>query len=150
MIELYGLVFLIGAIGTACAQDAKTAYPVMAPIEQYREASASAEIALARTAAPTSISGDASVLVLGNHGYETAVKGKNGFVCLVWRSWAAWAPALMIRIFGIPSFVHPYASIPPARAQSFPPISKGQNGLSPAFRRPKWKTAPELRLPQTG
>jgi hypothetical protein len=26
---------------------------------------------------------------LGRHGYETAVKGKNGFVCMVWRSWAA-------------------------------------------------------------
>src|SRR5580704_10454090 len=89
MIQLYGLAFLIGAIGTIFAQDAKAAYPVMAPIEQYREASASAEIALAQTAAPTSISGDASVLVLGNHEYETAVQGKNGFVCLVWRSWAA-------------------------------------------------------------
>jgi hypothetical protein len=88
MIELYGLAFLLGAIGTACGEDAKPAFPVMAPIEQYLEASASAEIALARTAAPTSISGDASVLVLGKHGYETAVKGKNGFVCLVWRSWA--------------------------------------------------------------
>src|SRR5580658_2261809 len=87
MIELFGLPFLIGAIGTACAQNAKPAFPVMSPIEQYREASASAEIALARTAAPTSISGDAGVLVLGNQGYETAVKGKNGFVCLVWRSW---------------------------------------------------------------
>jgi hypothetical protein len=88
MIELFGP-FLIGAIGTVCAQNAKPAFPVMSPIEQYREASASAEVALARTAAPTSISGDASVLVLGNQGYETAVKGKNGFVCLVWRSWAA-------------------------------------------------------------
>lgn len=89
MIEMYGLVFLIGAIGTACAQDAKPAYPIMAAIGQYREANASAEIELAKTAAPTSISGDASVLVMGNHEYETAVKGKNGFVCLVWRSWAA-------------------------------------------------------------
>jgi hypothetical protein len=76
MIARYGLAFLIGAIGTACAEDAKPAYPVMAPIEQYLAASASAEIALARTAAPTSVSGDASVLVLGKHGYETAVKGK--------------------------------------------------------------------------
>ena len=87
-IELYGLALLLGAIGTACAEDAKPAYPVMAPIEQYLEASASGEIALARTAAPASISGDASVLVLSRHGYETAVTGKNGFVCLVWRSWA--------------------------------------------------------------
>ena len=29
------------------------------------------------------------VLVLGSHGYETAVNGKNGFVCFVQRSWAA-------------------------------------------------------------
>jgi hypothetical protein len=83
------LVFLLCAIGTACADDAKPTYPAMAPIEQYRVASASEEIALSRSAAPTSISGDASLLTLGDHGYETAVKGKNGFVCLVWRSWAA-------------------------------------------------------------
>jgi len=44
---------------------------------------------MARSAAPDSISGDAEVMVLGRHGYETAVKGKNGFVCMVWRSWAA-------------------------------------------------------------
>jgi hypothetical protein len=48
-----------------------------------------AEIALARSAAPESISRDAEILVLGRHGYETAVKGKNGFVCIVERSWAA-------------------------------------------------------------
>jgi hypothetical protein len=61
----------------------------MAHIVQYRITSASEEIALARSAAPTSISGDADVLTLGDHGYETAVKGKNGFICLVERSWAA-------------------------------------------------------------
>jgi hypothetical protein len=84
-----GLAFLLGAIGPACADDAKPAYPAMAPIGQYRVASASEEIALSRSAAPTSISGDASVLTLGDHGYETALKGGNGFVCLVQRSWAA-------------------------------------------------------------
>ena len=47
------------------------------------------EIALARSAAPESISGDAEVLVLGRHGFETAVKGKNGFVCIVERSWTS-------------------------------------------------------------
>jgi hypothetical protein len=61
----------------------------MAPIAHYRVASVAEEIALARSAAPKSISGDAEVLTLGDHGYETAVKGKNGFVCLVERSWAA-------------------------------------------------------------
>jgi hypothetical protein len=61
----------------------------MAPVAQYRIASREAEIALARSAAPPSISADAKVLVLGSHGYETAVQGKNGFVCFVERSWAA-------------------------------------------------------------
>jgi hypothetical protein len=77
------------AIGSAGADNAKPAYPAMAPLAQYRVPSASEEIALSRTAAPTSISGDASVLTLGEHGYETTIKGKNGFVCLVERSWAA-------------------------------------------------------------
>jgi len=82
------LAFLLCAIGTVCANDTKTAYPAMAPVEQYRVRNASEEIAMSRSAAPTSISGDASILTFGDHGYETAVKGKNGFVCLVERSWA--------------------------------------------------------------
>jgi hypothetical protein len=31
--------------------------------------------------------GVATILVLGRRGYETAVRGKNGFVCMVERSW---------------------------------------------------------------
>jgi hypothetical protein len=64
-------------------------YATMAPIAQYRVEPRTEEVALARSAAPTSISGNADVLTLGSHGYETAVKGKNGFVCVVERSWAA-------------------------------------------------------------
>jgi len=71
------------------SQAVKTAYPAMEPVEQYRIASREDEIALARSAAPPSISADAEVLVLGRHGYETAVAGKNGFVCFVERSWGA-------------------------------------------------------------
>jgi hypothetical protein len=48
-----------------------------------------AEVALARSAAPPSIAANAGVLVLTSHGFETAVKGTNGFVCLVERSWSA-------------------------------------------------------------
>ena len=48
-----------------------------------------AEITLARSAAPEPVSRDAEVMVLGRHGYETVVKGKNGFVCMVERSWTA-------------------------------------------------------------
>jgi len=64
-------------------------YPRMAPVEQYLIANTHEEIALARSAAPPSISAAAAVLVLGRHGYETAVKGSNGFVCFVERSWTA-------------------------------------------------------------
>ncbi|HZS28440.1 MAG TPA: hypothetical protein VFB76_14510, partial [Candidatus Angelobacter sp.] len=82
-------VLMLGTAGYATAQDAKTPYPNMAPLEQYLIQDRSAEIALARSAAPESISHDAEVLVLGRHGYETAVPGKNGFVCIVERSWTA-------------------------------------------------------------
>ncbi|MGA2097363.1 MAG: hypothetical protein ABSH39_13750 [Candidatus Acidiferrum sp.] len=64
----------------------KTNYPKMAPLEQYLM-ERNAEIALARSAAPPAISKDAEVLVLGQHSYESAVKGTNGFVCMVQRSW---------------------------------------------------------------
>lgn len=62
------------------------AYPKMAAIDQYLM-DKTAEIQLARTAAPDSISRDATILVLGRQGYETAVEGKNGFVCMVERGW---------------------------------------------------------------
>jgi hypothetical protein len=58
----------------------------MAAIEQYMMDSG-AEIAMARSAAPEAIARDATVLTLGKGGYRTAVKGKNGFTCLVERSW---------------------------------------------------------------
>jgi hypothetical protein len=70
----------------AQAQDAKNPYPSMAPIEMYLT-DRDAEIALARSAAPSSISRDATVVILGKNGYETAVEGKNGFICIVERGW---------------------------------------------------------------
>jgi hypothetical protein len=61
-------------------------YPAMAPLDQYLM-DRSAEIRLAKSAAPPSIADNAAVLVLTRHGYETAVKGSNGFVCAVERAW---------------------------------------------------------------
>jgi len=87
-IKSFALLVVLGTAYQAMAQDAKTPYPNMAPIEQYLM-DRTAEIALARSAAPESISRDAGVLVLGRHGFETAVKGKNGFVCIVERSWTS-------------------------------------------------------------
>src|SRR5215469_9922784 len=82
-------VVMLGTSWYAVSQDAQTPYPSMAPLDQYLIEDRSAEVALARSAAPESISRDAEVMVLGRHGYETAVKGTNGFVCLVERSWTA-------------------------------------------------------------
>ena len=91
VIEIKSLALLVvfGAAYHAMAQSAATPYPNMAPIDQYLMADQAAEIALARSAAPESISRDAEVLVLRRHGYETAVQGKNGFVCMVGRGWSA-------------------------------------------------------------
>lgn len=85
----FALVVVLSVAWSAQAQTAKAPYPTMAPLEQYLMQDHNAEVALARSAAPASISSDADVLVLGRHGYETAVKGTNGFVCLVERSWMA-------------------------------------------------------------
>ncbi|MGA7408947.1 MAG: hypothetical protein WBW33_00585, partial [Bryobacteraceae bacterium] len=82
------LCYVLAAMLQAQAPDTKTAYPSMAPLDRYLM-ERDAEIALARSAAPESISNDAEIVVLGRHGYETAVKGKNGFTCMVERSWAA-------------------------------------------------------------
>ena len=80
------LVIALGAISQMQAQS-QTPYPSMAALDRYLIPDRNAEIALARTAAPESISRDATVVFLGPHGYETAVEGKNGFVCIVERGW---------------------------------------------------------------
>ncbi len=81
-------VFIV-ALGASPQMQAqsKAPYPSMAPLDQYLMADRNSEIAMARSAAPEAISRDADVLVLGRHGYETAVKGNNGFVCVVERGW---------------------------------------------------------------
>jgi hypothetical protein len=87
-----GVLLLAFALSTAWptqAQENKSPYPSMAPLAQYLMTDRNAEIALARSAAPKSISADATILILGRHGYESAVEGKNGFVCVVERLWTA-------------------------------------------------------------
>ena len=84
----FGLLVMLAAAWQVQAQDAQTPYPTMAPLDQYLM-DRNAEIELSRSAAPPSIASDAEVMVLGKHGYETAVPGKNGFVCMVERSWTA-------------------------------------------------------------
>ncbi len=102
LLSAFALAAALGAAKLALAQDAKQQYASMAPLDQYLM-DHDAEIALARSAAPESVSRDADVLVLGRHGFETAVKGKNGFVCLVERGWTA-APD--------PDFFNPKVRVP--------------------------------------
>jgi len=101
----------------------------MAPIEQYLM-DRDAEIALARSAAPESISRDAEILILGRHGFETTVKGKNGFVCIMERSWTS-APA-------DPDFWNPKVRTPicynAAAARSFLPRNLKRTDLILAGR----------------
>ena len=76
---------LFVVVGMTQAQ--KSPYPAMAPLDQYMMPE-SAEVALARTAAPASISAKAKVLVLRRDGYGTAADGGNGWTCMVERGWA--------------------------------------------------------------
>jgi hypothetical protein len=83
------MLVLIAGLGSAYGAtppDSKTQYASMAPLHLYLD-DRDTEIALARSAAPDAISRDATVMVLTEHGYVTAVEGKNGFVCIVERAW---------------------------------------------------------------
>lgn len=113
----FGLVLMLTTVWQAQAQDSKTPYLTMAPLGQYLM-ERDTEIALARSAAPPSIANDAEVMVFGKHGYEIAVKGKNGFVCMVLLGWTA--------AFDDPVFWNPEERGPacfnPAGARSFLPL----------------------------
>ena len=82
------LVSLLSTTASTRAKEEERPYPKMLPLSEYLM-DRNAAIALARTAAPDSISKDASVLVLTPKGWETAVKGTNGFVCMAGPSWTA-------------------------------------------------------------
>jgi hypothetical protein len=115
-VAFFMLTVLSGATDHAPAQTAS--YPAMAPLDQYLMPDVNSEIALARSAAPPSISEAAEVMVLGAKGYTTAVKGTNGFLCIVERSWGAATDE--------PEFWNPKVRAPicfnPQAAKTFAPI----------------------------
>jgi hypothetical protein len=78
---------LLNATRQVRAQEPSAPYTAVAPLDQYLSQTKESEIDLARSAAPAAISDGAEVLVLKRDGYVTAVKGGNGFVCVVERSW---------------------------------------------------------------
>jgi len=121
--SLIALAFLVqvvipGTTSQAQGQAKKAAYPAMAPLNQYLMPDEKSEIALARSAAPASISDGAEVMVLGRTGYSTAVKGTNGFLCIVERSWGA---ATDHPEFWNPKIRGPICFNPPS-ARTFMPI----------------------------
>lgn len=76
---------LLSWLGASSVGAQSSKYP---PLDGYLMAR-DAEIALARTAAPPDISGRATIRVLTKAGYQSALDGSNGFVCLVLRGWSA-------------------------------------------------------------
>jgi hypothetical protein len=118
-----GLTFLLTSRNRR--EDRSTTYPSMASIAQYLMPDRNAEIALARTAAPQSVSNDAKVLILEWRGYETAVEGKNGFVCMVERSWMS--------PFNSGQFWNPKVRVPqcfnPAAARTILPLIIKRTGM---------------------
>jgi hypothetical protein len=88
VVAALALVSVLNISASTRAKDEERPYPTMLPLSQYLM-DRDAAIALARSAAPGNISKDASVLVLTPTGWETAVQGTNGFVCMAGPSWAA-------------------------------------------------------------
>ena len=106
----------------------------MAPLDQYLMDPA-AEIALAKSAAPAAIADKATILVLTRRGYDTAVKGSNGFVCAVERGWMSQ--------YDFPQFWNPHMRGPlcynPAAVRSILPYTIRRTELVLAGR-----TKPEM------
>jgi hypothetical protein len=109
---------LIFAATLVARAQAGNLYASMAPLDQYLISDQNSEIALARSAAPASISDNAEIMILGPKGFTTAVKGTNGFLCLVERSWGA--------ATDFPEFWNPKVRAPhcfnPQAARTFAPI----------------------------
>jgi hypothetical protein len=82
------IVVLTSFVPAYAQGSAPNPYPTMAPLSKYLMPRA-AEIEMARSAGPASISADAEVLVLTTSGYVVADKGSNGWVCVVGRMWTA-------------------------------------------------------------
>jgi hypothetical protein len=130
------LVSVFALVASQELSAAQADYSSMAPLAQYLMP-LDAEIALARSAAPDSVSGHAEILVLTATGFQTAAKGTNGFVCLVARSWSAG--------FDDPDFWNPRLQAPicynelAARSQIPATIKLTQLALAGAMARQKKK-----------
>jgi hypothetical protein len=110
------LLLLFSGISTVGAQSPK--YP---PIAEYLMPQEE-EIALARSAAPASISDRATVKVLTPSGYQVARQGNNGVVCMVMRGFSAptYTPAQFRDLVYDPTVRAPICFTAPAARTAMP------------------------------
>jgi hypothetical protein len=80
-----GLTLLLVSMQAVSVSGQSAKYP---PLSEYMMAR-DAEIALAQSAAPDSISGHATIKVLTASSFQVVHDGDNGFVCMVMRGWMA-------------------------------------------------------------
>jgi hypothetical protein len=78
-------IILLSAAAILSTAQGQIQYP---PLREYMMPQ-DVEIALARSAAPTNVSDYATIKVLNKSGFEVAIEGDNGFVCMVMRAWSA-------------------------------------------------------------
>jgi len=110
------LVALAALSAHASAQQSK--YP---PVDRYLMPR-NAELALARTAAPPSLSGRATIKVLTRSGFVVAHQGSNGAVCMVMRGFSAptYTPAQFRDLVYDPTVRAPICFTAPAAKVAMP------------------------------
>jgi hypothetical protein len=112
------LLVLLATIDAAASRAQTLKYP---PLSEYLMTQ-DAEIALARSAAPASVSDRATIKVLTKLGYEVAYQGDNGSVCLVMRGFSAptYTPAKVRVIVYDPTIRAPICFTAPAARTVMP------------------------------
>jgi hypothetical protein len=95
--------------------------PKYPPVSEYMMAR-DPEMALARSAAPASISDRATIKILTKSGYEVAREGDNGDVCMVMRGFSAptYTPAQFRDLVYDPTVHAPICFTPPAARSVMP------------------------------
>jgi hypothetical protein len=84
-IKTFVLISLIMSLSLTFAWPQSSKYPALSEYFMPQDS----EIALAKSAAPSSVSDHATIKVLTTSGYQNVHEGDNGFVCMVMRGWSA-------------------------------------------------------------
>jgi hypothetical protein len=84
-IKAFVLVSLVMSLSVIFGWTQPAKYPAISEYMMPQDS----EIALAKSAAPASISDRATIKVLTNTGFQTVSEGNNGYVCIVMRGWSA-------------------------------------------------------------